>query len=103
MLQRKQLGSPDLHRLILGIALVYGGGWFLPALLVSDFFFLKRELEGMEFVRYAASSSATVLIGFFTPGLLMMVGFPGTAATILVIGYIWRTEEKIAASAGQFV
>src|ERR1700758_2035168 len=36
MLQRKQLGSSDLHRLLLGIAVVYGCSWFVPAFLVSD-------------------------------------------------------------------
>src|SRR5215469_8412841 len=104
MLQRKQLGSPDLHRLLLGIAVVYGCSWLVPALLVSDFLFLKRELKGSDFLRYAASvAMAAVLIGFFTPGLLIMVGFPTTAAMILALGYIWRRREKAAASARQSV
>jgi len=100
----KELGTPDLHRLLFGIAVVYGGGWFVPAFLVSDFFFLKRELKGMDFLRYAASvATAALLIGFLTPGLLIMVGFPATAAAILALGYIWRRREKPAASSRQFV
>jgi hypothetical protein len=104
MLQRKQLGSPDLHRLILGIAVVYGCGWFVPAFLVSDFFCLKRELNGSDFLRYVASvASAAVLIGFCTPGLLIMVGFPITAATILAFGYVRRTQKTRQDRARQFV
>src|ERR1700752_2451236 len=104
MLQRKQLGSSDLHRLLLGIAVVYGCSWVVPAFLVSDFFFLKRELKGIDFLRYAASvATAAVLIGFVTPGLLIMVGFPTTAAAILALGYIWRRREKAPASGRQFV
>lgn len=36
MMRFDNLGDADLHRLFLGLSLIYGGGWFLPALLISD-------------------------------------------------------------------
>ena len=43
MLERGDPSSRDLHRVLYGLTLVYGGGWFIPALLISDFFLLQSD------------------------------------------------------------
>ena len=91
MLQNGQLESPDLHHLIVGVSLVYGSAWFLPALLLSDLLFLKRRLTSRELLRYAVGIGlAAFLVGILTPGPMLMLGFPATAAVILAFGYMRR-------------
>jgi hypothetical protein len=101
MFSVRDLGSRDLHRLLLGLTFVYGGGWFLPALVISDLAMLRRTLTRREFGRYVSLIAVSALvIGLLTPGMMVMVGYPMTAFAILVCGFFHRkiriTEESRA-------
>src|SRR5713101_3434757 len=94
ILQHGDLGNPDLHRLIGGVALVYGGGWFISALLIADGLMLRRILSRSELVRYLALIAViAVAVGFLLPGMLLMVGYPLTACAILVCGFVYRKRR----------
>jgi hypothetical protein len=93
MMQHGDLRNPDLQRVLTGLALVYGGGWFIPALLVSDLFMLKRRLSRRDLTSYALAIAITALvIGFLLPGMMVMLGYPLTACAILVCGF-WRRKK----------
>jgi hypothetical protein len=95
MLQHGDVGNPDLHRILTGLAFVYGGGWFVPALVISDLFFLRRTLSGREVGRYASSIAIiALLLGLLMPGMLVMIGYPTTAAAILVYGFLHRRRVR---------
>jgi len=49
MLKRGSGDSPDFSRLLTGLALVYGGAWFIPSLVASDLFLLRRTLSRQDF------------------------------------------------------
>jgi hypothetical protein len=83
----------DLHRILTGLALVYGGGWFIPALLISDFLLLRRTLSRLAFARYISLVAVTaLLVGLCMPGMLLMIGYPITAAAILGYGFLHRKK-----------
>jgi hypothetical protein len=46
MLSVVDLRNHDLPRVLVGLSLAYGGGWFIPALIVSDLAMLRRTLSG---------------------------------------------------------
>jgi len=74
MLSSGDLGSHDLRRVLLGLTFIYGGGWFLPALVASDLAMLRRTLPGSEFGRYVSLIAMTALvIGFLMPGMMTML------------------------------
>jgi hypothetical protein len=94
MLEHGDLGNPDLHRLLTGLALIYGGGWFLPALLISDFLFLRRTLSRREIARYASFiTMVAILLGLLMPGVMVMIGYPMTAVAILGCGFLHRKRQ----------
>jgi hypothetical protein len=89
-------GSHDLRRILLGLALVYGGGWFIPALIVSDLALLRRTLSRNEFLRYTSLIAITALIvGLVMPGMMVMLGYPTTALTILIYGFVYRRRRGV--------
>lgn len=94
MLHWGDLGNSDLHRILTGLALVYGGGWFIPALLISDFLLLRRTLSRLAFARYISLVAVTaLLVGLCMPGMLLMIGYPITAAAILGYGFLHRRKR----------
>jgi len=94
MSQHGDLGNSDLHRLLTGVVLVYGGGWFLPALLLSDLFLLRRTLSGRNFARYILLIAFTaLLVGLVMQGMLLMIGYPITALAILGWGFLHRRKR----------
>ena len=99
MLSVGDLGSHDLRRVLLGLTFVYGGGWFLPALVVSDLGMLRRTLSSGEFLRYTSLIAITALvIGLLMPGVLLMIGYPLTALAILLYGFVHRKRRTTEAS-----
>jgi hypothetical protein len=95
-LHQGDLGSHDLRRILLGLALVYGGGWFIPALIVSDLALLRRTLSRNEFLRYTSLIAITALIvGLVMPGMMVMLGYPTTALTILIYGFVYRRRRGV--------
>jgi hypothetical protein len=91
MVEKGDLGSRDLRLVLAGVALVYGGGWFVPALLVSDVAILRRTLSRDEFSRYTLLIAVTaVFIGICMPGMMLMLGYPTTACLILAYGFMYR-------------
>lgn len=97
MLGVRDLASSDLRRLLLGLSLVYGGGWFLPALVVSDIAMLRRSLSVAELRRYVRLIAITALIvGLLMPGMMVMIGYPTTACTILLYGFLHRKHRSVA-------
>ena len=97
MLQRGDLGSRDLHRVFYGLTLVYGDGWFIPALLISDFFLMRRSLSWADLKRYALLTAiAALVIGLALAGMMLMVGFPLTAVSILVLGFVLRKRPQVS-------
>jgi PQQ-like domain len=44
-------GSRNQHRVLLRLTFIYGGGWFLPAIVASDLAMLRRTLSRSEFRR----------------------------------------------------
>jgi membrane associated rhomboid family serine protease len=95
MIQHGDLRNPDLQRVLMGIALVYGGGWFIPAFLISDLFMLKRRLSRRDLTSYALAIAITALvIGFLLPGMMVMLGYPLTACAILVCGFWFRKKPE---------
>jgi hypothetical protein len=95
VLRQADLGSHDLRQIVLGLALVYGGGWFIPALVVSDLALLRRTLSRNEFRRYISLIAITSLIvGFLTPGMMVMLGYPTTALAILLYGFLYRKQHS---------
>jgi hypothetical protein len=99
MVQHGDIGNPDLQRVLTGLALVYGGGWFIPALLTSDLFMLKRSLSRRDLASYASAIAITALvIGFLLPGMMLMLGYPLTACAILLCGF-WHRKKPGAVPA----
>jgi len=97
MLERGDPSSRDLHRVFWGLTLVYGGGWFIPALLISDFFLMWRGLSWGDLKRYALLTAITALvIGLALSGMMLMVGFPLTAVSILVLGFVLRKRPQVS-------
>jgi hypothetical protein len=91
MMQYGDLGNSDLHRILMGLALVYGGGWFIPALVISDLFFLRRTLSRREIAHYASFIAiVALLLGVLMGGMLVMIGYPMTAVAILGYGFLHR-------------
>lgn len=91
VLRNGDLGSHELRSTLVGLALVYGGGWFIPALVVADFTLLRRTLTRSEFRRYTSLIAITALIvGLVMPGMMVMFGYPATALAILVFGFLYR-------------
>jgi hypothetical protein len=101
MIEKGDLGSHDLHRLLLGLTLVYGGAWFIPALLISDFFLLRRRLSSNDLRRFGIFTAITALaIGLVLGGMLAAIGYPVTAMVILVLGLIHRKRAVATESEG---
>jgi hypothetical protein len=99
MLSVGDLGSHDLRRVLLGLTFIYGGGWVLPALVVSDLGMLRRTLSTSEFLRYASLIAITALvIGLLMPGMMVMFGYPLTALAILLYGFVHRKRHATEAS-----
>lgn len=95
MIERGNLGSLDLHRVLYGVALVYGGAWFIPALLVSDLFLVKRTLSWRDLTRIGILTAILALvIGLVLGGMMAMIGYPATAISILVLGFVHRKRER---------
>ena len=93
----ERFGSRDLHRVFWGLTLVYGGGWFIPALLISDFFLMWRGLSWGDLKRYALLTAITALvIGLALSGMMLMVGYPLTAVSILVLGFLLRKRPQVS-------
>ena len=91
MLQRGDLGNRDLRLILAGLSLVYGGGWFVPALLIADLALLRRALSRGEVARYLSAIGVTALVfGFLMPGMMATLGYPATASAILLWGFLWR-------------
>jgi hypothetical protein len=98
MLSVGDLGSHDLRRVIVGLSLAYGSGWFIPALVVSDLAMLRRSLSRKEFGRYILLIALTALvIGLMTSGMMVMLGYPTTACAILLYGFIFRKRSSAVA------
>jgi hypothetical protein len=94
MLQGGDLSNSDLHRILLGLALVYGGGWFIPALIISDLFLLRRTLSRRDLARYILWIAITaLLVGLLMQGMLAMIGYPLTALAILGCGFLHRKKR----------
>ena len=95
MFSAGDFGSHDLRRVFLGLALVYGGGWFIPALVISDLAMLRRTLARSEFGRYVSLIAITALvIGLLMPGMMVMLGYPMTAFAILLCGFFHRKRRS---------
>jgi hypothetical protein len=91
ILQLSRLDVPGFERLFLGIALVYGGGWFIPALVIADTFTLKRVLSRSECVRYILLIATTaIMAGFLLPGMAIMIGFLLTGCLMVLYGFMFR-------------
>lgn len=94
ILRHGDLGNSDLHRILMGLALVYGGGWFIPALVISDLFLLRRTLSGHDLARYVSWIATTaLLVGLVMEGMLVMIGYPLTALAILGCGFLHRKKR----------
>lgn len=99
MLSVGDLGSRDLRRVLLGLTLIYGGGWFLPALVAADLAMFKRTLSRSEFRRYVFWIAITAcVIGLLMPGVMLMIGYPVTALAILLYGFLHRRGRSPEAS-----
>jgi hypothetical protein len=95
MRQHGDLGNPDLLRIMVGLALVYGSGWFIPALLVSDLVILKRTLSGRDLAWYTSGISISALvIGLLLPRMMVMLAYPLTACAILLCGFWHRKKPR---------
>ena len=95
-LRQGDLGSHDLHRILLGLALVYGGGWFIPALVIADLALLRRTVTRGEFLKYTSLIGITaIVIGLLMPGMMVMLGYPTTALVILVYGFLNRKRHSL--------
>jgi len=95
MLQHRDLGNRDLRTLLVGLAVGYGLAWFFPALSVSDILFLRRVLSPSDHRRYIrALALAAGGIGCVFPGILVIVGYPLTAATILSCGFWYQMPKR---------
>jgi hypothetical protein len=71
--------------------LVYGAGWLIPAMLLSDLIFLRRALSARDIATYLGVIAGTAAaIGITIPGYLIMVSVPITAVAILVVGLVFR-------------
>ena len=91
MLQHGDLGNHDLRTLLVGVSVGYGGAWFFPALVLSDVLFLRRALSPSEYGRCIGTLAlAAGGIGCVLPGMLVMLGYPLTAAAILGCGLWYR-------------
>lgn len=91
MMRFGNVGNADLHRLFLGLSLVYGGGWFLPAFLFFDLAMLRRPLSFRELRRYILLITTTaIVVGLVMPGMMVMLGYPTTACAILLHGFLHR-------------
>jgi hypothetical protein len=98
MLPVRDLGSHDLRHVLFGLTFIYGGGWFLPALVVSDLGMLRRILSSRELGRYVSVIAITALvIGFLMPGMMVMLGYPTTALAILLYGFVHRKRHATVA------
>jgi hypothetical protein len=99
MLSVRDLSSHDLGRVLLGLTFIYGGGWFLPALVVADLGMLRRILSSSELGRYVSVIAITALvIGLLMPGMMVMLGYPLTALAILLCGFLHRKRHATEAS-----
>lgn len=99
MLSVGDLGSHDLRRVLGILALVYGGGWFVPVLVVSDLALLRRSLSRKEFGCYILLIAVTALvIGLLMSGILAMIGYPTTACAILLYGFLFRKRVQPSAT-----
>jgi hypothetical protein len=97
-LRHGNVGNADLHRVLLGLGLIYGGGWFLPALLFSDLVILRRPLPLKELRRYILRIMLTaVVVGLVMPGMMVMLGYPTTAGAILLYGFLQRKAASAVA------
>jgi hypothetical protein len=95
MLQHGDLGNRDLRTLLIGVSVGYGGAWFFPALVLADVLFLRRGLSRSDYGRYIrALALAAGGIGCVFPGILVMVGYPLTAAAILGCGFWYRRQQE---------
>lgn len=95
MLRYGDLGSPDLLWILAGLALVYCGGWFIPALIISDLFMLRRTLSPRDFRRYTLLIAITTLVmGLLMSGMMVILGYPMTACAILGYGFLKSEEPR---------
>jgi hypothetical protein len=95
MLQHGDPGNRDLRTLLVGLSVGYGGAWFVPALVLSDVLVLRRVLSRSDYGRYIrALALAAGGIGCVFPGILVMVGYPLTAAAILGCGFWYRRPTE---------
>ena len=93
LLERGSGDNGGFYRMLTGLAVVYGGGWFIPALLVSDLFLLRRTLSRQDFARYISIIIVIgLLAGLVMPGILVMIGYPVTAAGIVGCGLLFRKK-----------
>jgi hypothetical protein len=82
------------------ISLVYGCYWVLPALLLSDWLFLRRALPLGQLGRYLGIVAiCALLFGVFLPGFALMIGYPLTALATIGLAYAHRKRPSAAASA----
>jgi hypothetical protein len=94
ILHHGDLGNSDLHCVLKGVALIYGGGWFIPALVISDLFLVRRTLSGRDLARYILSIAVTaLLVGLLMQGMLLMIGYPITALAIVACGFLHRRKQ----------
>ena len=71
------------------------GAWLLPALLVSDLFLVKRTLSWRDLTRFGILTAILALvIGLALGGMMAMIGYPATAISILVLGFVHRKRER---------
>lgn len=78
------------------IGVVYGTGWLLPAFLISDFGLIRPRLSRPE-LRNLASIAAGIaaIVGLIIPGMLVMIGYPVTAAAILLVAFVHRHRKTV--------
>ncbi len=87
--------EPATWKLVLFIGTVYGTGWFLPALLLVDVALIRCVLSGPAFRSFILTVAvAAAIIGLFTPGMLVMIGYPITAVAILLLGVVRRQRAQ---------
>jgi hypothetical protein len=93
--EASELDNGALHK-IAALALTYGIGWLVPALLIADIFFLKR-LSLSDFLGYVLAIAGTIfVIGILLPGPAVMFGYPITAVCIVMGASLKKTENLVS-------
>jgi hypothetical protein len=69
--------------------------WLLPTLLIVDVALLRRTLPGVDLGKFLAIISvAAGVISLLSPGMLVMIGCPVTAATIILVAIFLHHHSK---------